>query len=102
MSAKIDVEPMPPWLSAWLADLDVLGATEGAVDGGPDHVRQLLLHVIRDFPLDIFKSVALPTARAGEAILGIAVVRSLERHLALCALRYADLLHNSPPATLPS
>ena len=62
LSAQIDIEPIPPWLSAWLADLDVLGATEGAIDGGPDHVRRLLLHIVRDFPLDIFKSVTLPTA----------------------------------------
>ena len=53
MSAQIDVEPVPPWLADWLADLDILGAAGGLVERGPEHVRRLLLHVISDFPLDI-------------------------------------------------
>ena len=96
MSTHVDIKPVTPWLADWLADLDELGAAGDFIERGPEHVRHLLLHVVSDFPLDILAGVPLPAGRADKAILGFSVVRTLERHLALCALRYADRIHGSP------
>lgn len=94
MNLQVNVKPEGASAPEWLADLDVFRASERLIHGGSERVGHLLLHIISEFPLDSVVSVADAANGTDETVFTVDLNRTIERHLAVCALRLADRIHS--------
>jgi hypothetical protein len=88
---KIDDEAVRLLRARCFSQLYVLAVAEGGSRLARQRVRHLFRDIIGDLSGDIFETVTYPTSRAGHAILGLRISRSLDWNVALRAFDFLRL-----------